>query len=141
MSTSIIDYIFRELAINYLGRDDLAQVVEDDLRGDSVKQDPECLDEVSPDEHELAAADISTDLFPARKRPGNGNKNGHGNGNSSVRQVLEIAQKTVTSTELRVARMKGYEGDPCPTCRRFTMVRTGTCLRCDSCGEANAGCS
>ncbi|MDQ6734458.1 MAG: vitamin B12-dependent ribonucleotide reductase, partial [Nitrospirota bacterium] len=44
MSTSIIDYIFRELAITYLGRHDLAQVQQEDLRMDSVKkdeQDPE----------------------------------------------------------------------------------------------------
>ncbi|HIO69427.1 MAG TPA: vitamin B12-dependent ribonucleotide reductase [Nitrospirales bacterium] len=142
MSTSIIDYIFRELAITYLGRDDLAQVVEEDLRGDSVKKDPECLDEVSPDEHELADAAISTDLFPARRRSGNGNENGHGNnGNGDVHQVLEVVQKTVTATELRVARMKGYEGDPCPNCRLFRLVRTGTCLRCDNCYEASAGCS
>ncbi|MDE3036083.1 MAG: vitamin B12-dependent ribonucleotide reductase, partial [Nitrospirota bacterium] len=39
MSTSIIDYIFRELAITYLGRHDLAQVVPEDLRMDSVKKD------------------------------------------------------------------------------------------------------
>ena len=48
MSTSIIDYIFRELAITYLDRYDLAQVKEEDLRMDSVKkddQDPECSDE------------------------------------------------------------------------------------------------
>jgi ribonucleoside-diphosphate reductase alpha chain len=32
MATSIIDYIFREVAVTYLGRDDLAQVSEDDLR-------------------------------------------------------------------------------------------------------------
>ena len=31
MATSLIDYIFRELAINYLGRDDLAHVSEEDL--------------------------------------------------------------------------------------------------------------
>ncbi|MBT9558927.1 MAG: vitamin B12-dependent ribonucleotide reductase, partial [Myxococcales bacterium] len=36
MSTSIIDYVFRELAITYLGRTDLAQVIPDDLRGDTV---------------------------------------------------------------------------------------------------------
>ncbi len=32
MSTSIIDYIFRELAITYLGRTDLSHVPEEDLR-------------------------------------------------------------------------------------------------------------
>src|SRR5205807_7785895 len=36
MTTSIIDYIFRELAISYLGRHDLAHVSPDDLRGDAL---------------------------------------------------------------------------------------------------------
>tara|TARA_B100000315_G_scaffold260505_1_gene322452 strand:- start:3658 stop:7212 length:3555 start_codon:yes stop_codon:yes gene_type:complete len=140
MSTSLIDYIFRELAITYLGREDLAQVVEDDLRVDSVKKDPECLDEVLPDKHELAAASISTHLFPARSNPDH--SNGNGNGHGSARRILEVAQRTVmANNEIREARMKGYEGDPCPNCGLFKMVRTGTCLRCDDCHEASAGCS
>ena len=42
--------------------------------------------------------------------------------------------------QLREARMKGYEGDPCLECGNLTMVRNGTCLKCDSCG-ATSGCS
>jgi len=38
------------------------------------------------------------------------------------------------------ARIKGYEGDPCPTCGSFTMVRSGTCMKCESCGSTT-GCS
>jgi ribonucleoside-diphosphate reductase alpha chain len=38
------------------------------------------------------------------------------------------------------ARLKGYEGDPCPDCGSMTMVRNGTCLKCDTCG-ATTGCS
>ena len=38
------------------------------------------------------------------------------------------------------ARDRGYEGDACPDCGQFTLVRSGTCLRCDSCG-ATTGCS
>src|SRR3982751_3740082 len=41
MTTSIIDYIFRELAITYLGRHDLAQVAPDDLRSDAIHQHDE----------------------------------------------------------------------------------------------------
>ena len=41
MTTSIIDYIFRELAITYLGRHDLAQVEAEDLRGDALHRDGE----------------------------------------------------------------------------------------------------
>src|SRR5690606_5242960 len=36
MSTSVLDYIFRELAISYLGRNDLAHVDLGDMRSDSI---------------------------------------------------------------------------------------------------------
>ncbi len=38
------------------------------------------------------------------------------------------------------ARMKGYIGEACPECANFTLVRNGTCLKCDTCG-ATTGCS
>jgi ribonucleoside-diphosphate reductase alpha chain len=38
------------------------------------------------------------------------------------------------------AKAKGYEGEACPECQNFTMVRNGTCLKCDTCG-ATTGCS
>ena len=38
------------------------------------------------------------------------------------------------------ARMKGYEGESCGECGNFTMVRNGTCLKCDTCG-GTSGCS
>ena len=38
------------------------------------------------------------------------------------------------------AKAKGYEGEACPECMNFTMVRNGTCLKCDTCG-ATTGCS
>ncbi|NJO38105.1 MAG: hypothetical protein HC871_11450 [Rhizobiales bacterium] len=42
--------------------------------------------------------------------------------------------------QVRLARLKGYEGDPCPSCANFTLVRSGTCLKCDTCGSTT-GCS
>ncbi len=38
------------------------------------------------------------------------------------------------------ARLRGYEGDACPECGNFTLVRNGTCLKCDTCGSTT-GCS
>jgi len=38
------------------------------------------------------------------------------------------------------ARMRGYVGEACPECANFTMVRNGTCLKCETCG-ATTGCS
>jgi ribonucleoside-diphosphate reductase alpha chain len=42
--------------------------------------------------------------------------------------------------QIRAARMKGYEGDSCGECGNFTLVRNGTCLKCDTCGSTS-GCS
>ena len=41
---------------------------------------------------------------------------------------------------IHAARIKGYEGDSCAECGNFTLVRNGTCLKCDTCG-ATSGCS
>ena len=38
------------------------------------------------------------------------------------------------------ARLQGYEGDPCGECGNFTLVRNGTCMKCNTCG-ATSGCS
>jgi ribonucleoside-diphosphate reductase alpha chain len=38
------------------------------------------------------------------------------------------------------ARAKGYEGEACGECGNFTLVRNGTCLKCDTCG-GTTGCS
>jgi ribonucleoside-diphosphate reductase alpha chain len=139
MSTSIIDYIFRELAVTYLDRYDLAQVKEEDLRMDSMKKDemdPECFEEEA-DLDALAKSSVITEHLPIRRNGGKGN--GHGNGHSVARQV-EITRETLTLTEVQSAKVKGYEGDPCPECKQFTMVRNGTCLKCVSCGSTS-GCS
>jgi len=143
MSTSIIDYIFRELAVTYLDRYDLAQVQEEDLRMDSVKmdeQDPECVEEEATPET-LASASISSEMFPARRGAIPRHKgNGHGNGNSNVAHTVELKRETLTLTAIQMARQKGYEGDPCSECKQFTMVRNGTCLKCETCGTTS-GCS
>jgi ribonucleoside-diphosphate reductase alpha chain len=145
MSTSIIDYIFRELAITYLGRNDLAQVVPEDLRMDSVKkdeQDPECMGSEDADPQAVASSAISTEIFPARGGNGSngGNGHGHGNGHGGVAHKVELKRETLTYTTVELARMKGYEGDPCQNCKEFMLVRNGTCLKCMGCG-ATSGCS
>jgi ribonucleoside-diphosphate reductase alpha chain len=38
------------------------------------------------------------------------------------------------------AKLRGYEGESCPECANFTLVRNGTCLKCDTCGSTT-GCS
>jgi ribonucleoside-diphosphate reductase alpha chain len=142
MTTSIIDYIFRELAITYLGRHELAQVEPEDLRGDALHRDAdqepefeseevveERLVEPQPPAGKAFATPRSGHLHPL---PGNG-ANGHKNGGAAV-------LVPTPDDKIRQARLKGYEGDPCPECGQLTLVRSGACCKCDTCG-ASSGCS
>jgi ribonucleoside-diphosphate reductase alpha chain len=142
MTTSIIDYIFRELAITYLERHDLAQVEEEDLRGDALHregdEEPEFESEEVVSERIVEPKPVSKAFATPRSDhlrplPENGNgTNGHKpNGNGGNGHGDE---------KIRLARLKGYEGDPCNECGQLTLVRSGACLKCDTCG-ATSGCS
>jgi ribonucleoside-diphosphate reductase alpha chain len=140
MATSIIDYIFRELAITYLGRYELAQVEPEDLRGDALhrhEEEPEFESEETVEERVVPP--------PTAPKPFAAPRSGHlhplaANGNS---HRLGAATATVPETQadkIRLARLKGYEGDPCSECGQLTLVRSGACAKCDTCG-ATSGCS
>ena len=58
-------------------------------------------------------------------------------GNSTKVNVTESLQ---ISDQITKAKMQGYEGDPCNECGNFTLVRNGTCLKCNTCGSTS-GCS
>ena len=51
------------------------------------------------------------------------------------------AQVAPSKAERRAeAKAKGYEGEMCSECGNFTLVRNGTCMKCDTCGSTT-GCS
>jgi ribonucleoside-diphosphate reductase alpha chain len=51
------------------------------------------------------------------------------------------AEARASAAEKRAeAKAKGYEGEACGECGNFTLVRNGTCLKCDTCG-GTTGCS
>jgi ribonucleoside-diphosphate reductase alpha chain len=155
MVTSVIDYVFRDLAINYLGRNDLAQVAEEDLRTTTTgsrtapssehgeTSDDPGIEQESDDD----GADAARDAAPPSARRANGHARS-GNGSSSKEGTVLLQPRTPQPAlrtsrrlmQLREARIKGYEGDPCESCGQFTMVRNGTCLKCVACG-ATSGCS
>lgn len=162
MSTSIIDYIFRELAINYLGRHDLAHVSPDDLRASEThlkgQSEPEFEGEqvisertLSKQESEKFLEEQEDSSFAAANFGGSGIEDVDVAvlGASSTAK-LSYADESGGATWQAVgrsqanlvqeARMKGYEGESCTTCGQFTMVRNGSCLKCASCG-ATSGCS
>jgi ribonucleoside-diphosphate reductase alpha chain len=58
----------------------------------------------------------------------------------TVASTTAIASGTVTMDARSKARMQGYEGDPCGECGNYTLVRNGTCLKCNTCGSTT-GCS
>jgi ribonucleoside-diphosphate reductase alpha chain len=163
MASSVIDYIFRELAISYLERNDLANVDPTELhhdslgdgakerhlrRDDAIKQltssgyvrgNLRLLHGGSPgapgggERSEAAPSAIGASLGAS---PGSG-------GASAAVRATESTEPALLDGRLaqaRLARLKGYEGDPCPNCANFTLVRSGTCLKCDTCGSTT-GCS
>jgi ribonucleoside-diphosphate reductase alpha chain len=143
MTTSIIDYIFRELAITYLARHDLAQVAPEDLRGDAIHRDeeePEFVGEEVVGERVLDLGEVKPPS-KAFATP----RSGHlrplpENGNGHKPATAQAVPRQTTIDMIRQARWKGYEGDPCSECGQLTLIRSGTCCKCDTCG-ATSGCS
>ncbi|MCB1306366.1 MAG: vitamin B12-dependent ribonucleotide reductase, partial [Leptospiraceae bacterium] len=143
MSTSIIDYIFRELAITYLGRYDLAQVEPEDIRPDVVssRETPapnKIPAGVTPQASQPAPTELATASDAAAKSEDQSAmmELSFIKGSSSGGATATMAEMDLST----VAKLKGYEGDPCPECGQFTLVRNGTCLKCNSCGSTT-GCS
>ncbi|WP_419905533.1 vitamin B12-dependent ribonucleotide reductase [Kiloniella sp.] len=153
MATSILDYLFRELAVSYLDRNDLAHVEPADIMPDSLGKGtgessaPAAEDAVAETVRRVA----STGYVRNKLMVVNGGRTPD-EIVSEVKQDIVSAPETGTVTEtvtkapsqrseqVREARMKGYEGDSCPECGNFTLVRNGTCLKCDTCG-GTTGCS
>lgn len=171
MATSILDYIFRELAVSYLGRNDLAHVEPDDIRHDTLGDGTQS--ERLPEQGTIAAAEAASALDKVLGLASNGyvrsnlyvlKTQNHSTATAksatatqtattNVQTVQAVTGNVATqsshatvdvqSTQINrraEARMKGYEGDACNECGNFTLVRNGTCLKCDTCG-GTSGCS
>ena len=54
--------------------------------------------------------------------------------------TTEVSSGTVSMDARAKAKMQGYEGDPCGDCGNYTLVRNGTCMKCNTCG-GTSGCS
>ncbi len=127
MTTSVIDYIFRELAITYLDRFDLAQVLPEDIRPGTLQKKDELKQSGNGNGHVSHPHSVKTHL-----------KYKNGEQNTKKSGITDAEEEKAEL--IRIARLKGYEGDPCPVCQQFTMVRNGACLKCVSCGNTS-GCS
>jgi len=101
-----------------------------------------------------AASEAETVMASSDAAPthGNGQGNGHGgngalqaapsNGTAKPVAVSETVMDAVDTklAQIREARIKGYEGEACEECGNFTLVRNGTCMKCNTCG-GTSGCS
>jgi ribonucleoside-diphosphate reductase alpha chain len=174
-ATSILDYVFRELAVSYLGRHDLAHVEPSDIGFDALGKGVEDGSAPPPAPVPVPAARVLSSGFVRRQNLNLRNvvvmPTGGTTASASPAHALQMrAAESYGSSALAVAevhvhehhddhvhvhaaapalmeldrrteaRMKGYEGDSCNECGNYTMVRNGTCLKCDTCGSTS-GCS
>ena len=149
-ATSVLDYVFRELAVSYLGRHDLAHIKPEDLSVTTVGQGKN-----DGTLFEDSQARLGSNGFVRGEMP------------SAKAIVIEVAKSEMVQSELAAdsqrraepapepalavatgparnfraeAIEQGYSGDACGSCGSFTMKRSGTCLSCTSCGSTT-GCS
>jgi ribonucleoside-diphosphate reductase alpha chain len=188
-ATSMLDYIFRELAVSYLSRFDLAHVDPTESNFDALGKGVE-EGKASPSPSKYVSRGLTRsrtdklgvitggggsntvgDARPSAPSPQGGE--GRGEGATGLRvtslashraetagatalqqqpalspaEMLEVDQvdarlhAKAAATEKRAeARAKGYEGEACGECGNFTLLRNGTCMKCDTCGSTT-GCS
>jgi ribonucleoside-diphosphate reductase alpha chain len=162
-ATSILDYIFRELAISYLGRFELGHVDPNENGNTGVGSG-----EKAPAAGQLEGESRASLGFVRRRAAAQEKLQVAGRNRPAARaggedQIVDAvvgradaapppagAQSLARTVDqpadrseadlISEARVKGYEGEACQECGNFTLVRNGTCLKCDTCG-ATSGCS
>ena len=205
-ATSILDYVFRELAISYLGRHDLAHAAPGDTGTTAIGGEPQV--KATPDSavshglfrgKRLALVDRGAidargsdgrrrprgprparsppsaapapapparwpprrvrrevaesapqmklglaEAAPAAKaKPVEAAAGGEGRRRRPSSRPAATPRRPAAPSKAErsaAARLAGYQGDACPECGNFTLVRNGTCLKCDTCG-GTTGCS
>lgn len=122
-ATSFLDYIFRDLGVQYLGREDLAHGVRE-VKSEEIKTEAtaKVLNSIGEPEEILVSKMTGTD---------------------SSTYVIDSGKFTSSLANMGRqlnAQKQGYTGDACSACGSFTLRRNGTCMVCDTCGETT-GCS
>ena len=170
-ATSILDYIFRELAVSYLDRTDLAQVAPE---GDMITDLGRGEDSIDPGEDGVNMHDLFREAvinmgsrgyfrnrIPLEVSNGSGRRaqatrkdrpvsdaelveSDCGDADELMQREIYLAAAGTKKSEIHgnetgKARIRGFEGDPCSDCGNFTLLRSGTCLYCKTCGSTT-GC-
>ncbi len=184
-ATSIMDYVFRELAISYLGRHDLAHVDISDFSNTALGKG------IKEGKAQAFSKGLTRGFKPSFVQPSSsGGQRSGGNVTALATARAPIAElreepnafrrdyeerardfaedlddeetdlfsdeaaaeaaeakaatepdaKQIEADRRMKSIMQGYTGNMCSECQNFTMVRNGTCEKCDTCG-ATSGCS
>ena len=171
-ATSILDYIFRELAVSYLDRTDLAHVKPEGATFDDLGRGEE---EGVSNVREMSESAASKSLEVLKQISSTGYlrkrlpqelvvlQGGQAGamafaGSDPVSALNTLVPETAVAAPVAAvsgggsstsalamnaadrAKMQGYEGDPCGECGNYTLVRNGTCMKCNTCG-GTSGCS
>jgi ribonucleoside-diphosphate reductase alpha chain len=172
-ATSILDYVFRELAVSYLERFELAHVDPTEGGFDALGKGVEEGKAPSAPATKYLSKGLTrsrTDKLvvmaggaqqaaSASPQPANvtafaGGVQGAVALKGDLEAKLSPAQalenlpwqapasnaKAAAAEKRAEAKARGYEGDPCGECQNYTLVRNGTCMKCDTCGSTT-GCS
>jgi ribonucleoside-diphosphate reductase alpha chain len=182
-ATSILDYVFRELAVSYMSRFDLAHVDPSESNFDAMGKGVE--EGRAPEQpsnkylskgltrsrtDNLVVMRSHSEPTEARSSGNVTSMSAHGataRNSDTVEGAVALkqeAQHDLSPTEKlealqwskagaareqaapskaerrAEAKAKGYEGEMCGECGNFTLVRNGTCMKCDTCGSTT-GCS
>jgi ribonucleoside-diphosphate reductase alpha chain len=158
-ATSILDYIFRELAVSYLDRTDLAHVAPQGTSFDDVGRGAE---EGVSNIREVPESRGSTPIEVLKQVASTGylrkrapqellvfqggadpvatletlipEVRGGGTTIAAVATTTAVTTGTVSMDAATRAKMQGYEGEACGECGNYTLVRNGTCMKCNTCG-------
>jgi ribonucleoside-diphosphate reductase alpha chain len=165
-ATSILDYVFRELAVSYLDRTDLAHVKPEGAAFDDLgRGEEEGVSNVSELSESAATKSlevlkqISSTGYLRKRLPQElivlqGGQTQGAIALDGAADPVEALQTLVPETDTAEpatggalsmdartkAKMQGYEGEACGECGNYTLVRNGTCMKCNTCG-ATSGCS
>jgi ribonucleoside-diphosphate reductase alpha chain len=164
-ATSILDYVFRELAVSYLDRTDLAHVQPEGASFDTIGRGEEEgvrnvaeLSETAATKSLEVLRQISSTGYLRNRMPqhlmvlqgGNGMAEEASafagapiaaNGGVAVAMSTTTVASGAVNLDARTkAKMQGYEGEACGECGNYTLVRNGTCMKCNTCG-GTSGCS
>ncbi len=112
-TTSILDYVFRELAVSYLGRDDLSHVARAEAAQEQLRPtDAASSHAASSSQGFVRSRGAIMGAVPASREP-------------TTAEAKPAPAEFAIADRRAEARQKGYAGYSCPDCRNFTFVHDG----------------